>query len=363
MPEIWLNYGATDVVLDIKAENLEEKIDTDGKALTDSEIKSKLEVLYISKPTEFVVLNTSESVRKTLSIILERYDEKSIPKPSILADKEIINSIKNYAPEYDSISEFSNIEDSNSKLVFIGEMEFDGLFGYETIATRLLKKFGDELMLSAYEKRKSDLPSSGQDTESFQIANNFTDKFDILGIEITANSKGMNDLSVGHPSSTSSISKSFGTNATKDVGKHKSMIISTGKESSNNTLSKSLTSLWNCSDAIKNDGLGILVEECKLGVGTDGIQSVIDGRIDLDHLKKPSQYINGMENLLYINEMKKKFQVGLLSILPTHYSKKLNMISFNGIKQVMDYVLKNQGQKQKVEVISDGARTLLRQNT
>ena len=130
MPEIWLNYGSTDVVLDIKAENLEQKIDADGKTLTDSEIKSKLEVLDISKPTEFVVLNTSESVRKTLSIILERYDEKSIPKPSILADKEIITAIKNYVPEHDSISEFSNIEDSNSKLVFIGEMEFDGLFGY-----------------------------------------------------------------------------------------------------------------------------------------------------------------------------------------------------------------------------------------
>ena len=363
MPEIWLNYGSTDVVLDIKAENLEQKIEVDGKTLTDSEIKSKLESLDISKPTEFVVLNTSESVRKTLSIILERYEEKSIPKPSILAAKETMNGIKNYVPEHYSISEFSNIEDSNSKLVFIGEMEFDGLFGYETIATRLLKKFGDELMLSAYEKRKSDLPLPGQDVESFQIANNFTDKFEILGIEITANSKGMHDLSVGHPSSTSSISKSFGTNATKDVGKHKTMIISTGKESSNNTLGKSLTSLWNCSDAIKSDGLGILVAECKFGVGASGIQSVIDGRIDMDHLKKPSQYIDGIENLLYINEMKKKFQVGLLSILPTHYSKKLNMISFNGIKRVMDYILKNQGQNQKVQVISDGARTLLRQNS
>ena len=70
MPEIWLNYGPTDVVLDIKAENLEQKIDTDGETLPDTEIKSKLESLDISKPTEFVVLNTSESVRKTLSIIL-----------------------------------------------------------------------------------------------------------------------------------------------------------------------------------------------------------------------------------------------------------------------------------------------------
>jgi len=31
MPEIWLNYGSTEVALDIKAENLEEKIDVEGK--------------------------------------------------------------------------------------------------------------------------------------------------------------------------------------------------------------------------------------------------------------------------------------------------------------------------------------------
>ena len=363
MPEIWLNYGSTEVALDIKAENLEEKINVEGKTLSDSEIKSKLGSLDISKPTEFVVLNMSESIKKILSTIFEIYEQKSIPKPTILADRKIMNVIKNYLPEHSSISEFSNVENSNSKLVFIGEMEFDGLFGYETISTRLLKKFGTELMLSAYEKRKGDLPSPGQNVESLQTARKFSDKFDILAIEIIANSSGMYDLSVGHPSTTSSISKSFGTYATKDVGKHKTMIVSTGKESSNNTLSKSLSSLWNCSDAIKNDGLAILLAECKLGIGSDGIQSFIDGRMNIDRLKKPSQYIDGMENLLYITEIQKKFQLGLLSILPTHYTKKLNMIPFDGIKQVMDYVLKNQGQNQKVEVISDGARTLLRQNS
>ena len=360
MPEIWLNYGSTDVVLDIKAENLEEKIDAEGKTLSDTEIRAKLESLDISKPTEFVVLNTSESVRKILSILFERYAKKSIPKPLISADRKIMNVVKDYLPEQSSISEFSSVEDSNSKLVFIGEMEFDGLFGYETISTRLLKKFGGELMLSAYEKRKGDLPSPGQDVENFQIARKFSEKFDILTIEIIANSNGISDLSVGHPSSTASISKSFGTNAAKDIGKHKTMIVSTGKESSNNTLGISLSSLWNCSNAIKNDGLAILLAECKLGIGSDGIQSFIDDRMNLDRLRKPSQYIDGMENLLYIAETQKKFQLGLLTVLPTHYTKKLNMKSFDGIKQIMDHVLKNQGQNQKVEIISDGARTLLR---
>ena len=48
MPEIWLNYGKTEVVLDIKAENLEQKIDVEGKTLSDSEIESKLDVLDLS---------------------------------------------------------------------------------------------------------------------------------------------------------------------------------------------------------------------------------------------------------------------------------------------------------------------------
>ena len=252
------------------------------------------------------------------------------------------------------------MDESNSNLVFVAEMEFDGMFGFETISTRLLKKFGPESMLSAYEKRKGDLPSPGQNVESFQIAKKFSQKFEVLAVEIIANSNGICDLSVGHPSSTSSLSKTFSSYAIKDVGKHRTMIISTGKESSNDTLGKTLSSMWNCSESIKNEGFAILVGECRLGIGSDAIQYFIEGRLNIDRLKKPSQYITGMENLLYLTETQKKFQIGLLSILPQFYAKKLNIKPFNGIKQIIDHVLKIQGQKQKVQVVTDGARIILR---
>jgi hypothetical protein len=360
MPEIWLNYGETEVVLDIKAENLEQKLAVEGKTLSDSDIKSKLESLDLSKPTELVILNTSESVKKILSYIFVKCEEKSIPKPSIFADKRIINTIKKYLPEQSSISEFSNMDVSNSNLVFVGEMEFDGMFGFETISTRLLKKFGSEHMLSAYEKRKGNLPSPGQNVESFQIAKKFSQKFEVLAVEIIANSNGICDLSVGHPSSTSSLSRTFSSYAIKDIGKHKTMIISTGKESSNDTLGKTLSSMWNCSESIKNNGFAVLVGECKFGIDLEAIQHFIEGHLSIDSLKKPSHYVNGMENLLYLTEIQKKFQIGLLSTLPQFYTKKLNIKSFNGIKQIIDHVLKIQGQKQKVQVVTDGARIILR---
>ncbi len=360
MPEIWLNYGITEVVLDIKAENLDQKIDSDGKILEDSKINEKINSIDFNKQMELVVLHNSKSVQKIISSLFTICEQKSKPFPKIFAEKKIISFVKAGLPEGSSINEFDNANLSNSNLVFLGEVEFDGLFGYETIATRLIKKFGQDSMLSAYANRKDNLPSPGQPTKSFGEAKKFTDNFEIQGIEIIANSNGIVDFTIGHPSQTAIATKTLESFGIKDVGEHKSMIISTGKDASNDNLGKSLSSLWNCAGAIKKDGLAILVAECKTGLGSDAIQQFIEGRLSIEQLRNPTKYVNGMEDLLFLSEIQKKFQIGLISILPEFYAKKLNIISLPGIKQAMDYILKTQGTKQKIAVVTDGGRLLLR---
>jgi hypothetical protein len=360
MPEIWLNYGITDVVLDIKAENLEQKIDSEGKILDDSEINEKLNTLDLSKPMELVVLHNSKSILKIISSLFTLCEQKSKPFPKILTDKKILNLVKSGLPEGSSINEFDDTGISNSNLVFMGEMEFDGLFGYETISTRLIKKFGQESMLSAYAKRHGNLPAPGQSTEILTEAKKFADNFEIQGMEIIANSDGIIDFSIGHPSETIASTKILESNSIKDVGQHKTMVISTGKDASNDNLGNSFSSLWNCSNAIKKDGLAILVAECKGGLGSDALQQYVEDRLTVEQLRNPSKYINGMENLLFLSEIQKNFQIGLVSILPEFYAKKLNLISMQGIKYSMDYILKTQGPRQKVAIVTDGARLLLR---
>lgn len=360
MPEIWLNYGITDVVLDIKAENLEQKIDSDAKIMEDEAINEKIGSIDLHKPMELVVLHNSRSVQKIISSLFSLCEQKSAPFPKILAEKKIMNLVKSGLPEGSSINEFDNAELSNSNLVFMGEVEFDGLFGYETIATRLIKKFGQGSMLSAYAKRKDNLPTPGQPTDSFQDAKKFADNFEIQGIEIVANSKGIVDFTIGHPSQTASASKTLESFGIKDVEPQKSMIISTGKDASNDNLGKSLSSLWNCSGVIKKDGLAVLIAECKAGLGSDALQHFIEDRLTFEQLRNPTRYISGMEDLLFLSEIQKNFQVALVSILPEFYAKKLNMISLSGIKHAMDYILKTQGARQKVTIVTDGARLLLR---
>ena len=360
MPEIWLNYGITDVVLDIKAENLEQKIDSEGNVLNDSAINERLNTLDLSKPMELVVLHNSKSILKIISSLFTICEQKSKPFPKILTDKKILNLVKSGLPEGSSINEFDDEGIFNSNLVFMGEMEFNGLFGYETISTRLIKKFGQESMLSAYAKRQGNLPAPGQYSESLTEAKKFTDNFEIQGIEIIANSEGIMDFTIGHPSETISSTKILESNSIKDIGQHKTMVISTGKDASNDNLANSFSSLWNCSNAIKKDGLAILIAECKGGLGSDALQQYLEDRLTLEQLRNPSKYISGMENLLFLSEIQKNFQIGLVSILPEFYAKKLNMISMQGIKYSMDYILKTQGVRQKVAVVTDGARLLLR---
>ncbi|HXU96342.1 MAG TPA: transcriptional regulator, partial [Candidatus Nitrosotalea sp.] len=236
-----------------------------------------------------------------------------------------------------------------------------GLFGYDTISTKLLRRFGKDHMLEAYEKREGNLPLPGYELKTMDVAKKFTDGFEISSIEIVANQTGVVDVATGHPSLTSSLSKSLSSIAMHEVEKHKVAIVSTGKEASNETLSRSLCSIWNCSNAIKEEGLVILLAECKNGLGSEAIQQYIEGRMSLDRLKNPSKYVDGMDDLLFLTEMRKKFGIGIVSILPHFFiADKLGMIPFSGAKDAMDYVLKTYGERQKIAIVSDGSHVLLR---
>ncbi len=340
MPEIWLNYGKNEVVLDIMAENLDERIEFEKPVIDDSVINENLEALDLSKPTEIVIQNYSISIQKTIDKIYEKCEIKSFSKPKLLVDKLNLPQVKANNPDTVSINEFEEQELSNSKL----------------------RKFGADKMLEAFSHRSGNLPNPGTDSPSINDAKKFTDGFEVSCIELSANKKGVSGLQVGHPSKTSSISQTLLKSTATFEEKFRTMIISTGRDASNQTLSSSLNSVWNFHTSIKNQGLIILVAECMGGLGSETFQKLIDGRITPEKIKNASKYEDGMENLLYLTEIQKNSQIAITSILPELYIKKLGMIHVDGIKKSMDYILKNQGPRQKVQVIEDGARTLLRKD-
>ena len=66
MTEIWLNYGPTDLVVDISAENLGDHITSRGEAINGSKLAEKLGAIDTSKGTELAVLHDTPAVRETI---------------------------------------------------------------------------------------------------------------------------------------------------------------------------------------------------------------------------------------------------------------------------------------------------------
>ncbi|MDI1495119.1 MAG: hypothetical protein K8823_425 [Cenarchaeum symbiont of Oopsacas minuta] len=360
MTEIWLNYGSIDLVLDVMAENLGEQITSRGTILNDTNLTDKLSTVDMSKGTELAVLYDTPAVRQTISAICLLCEQRSKPIPRILADSKTAMTLKDSLPEGSSVSKMDGISIDAPNLVFISEIDLDGLFGFSTSSVKLLRQFGEESMLSAYTKRSGNVPTPGMPTKCMDVANNFADRFEIQSIEIAANSKGILDVDVGHPSKTSGLTKKFEVASSIEAEETGTLVVSTGKSASNETLSQALNSIWSTYVGVKNGGVAVLLAECARGTGSHALQKFVEGRMNTDRLKSPSKYIQGMEDLLYLGEIKKRIQIGLVSVLPEMYAKKLGIVHLDSAKHALEYLLKTRGQRQKVSVVSDGSRVLLR---
>ena len=363
MTEIWLNYGPTDLVVDVSAENLGEHITSQGETINGSKLAEKLGTIDTSKGTELAVLHDTPAVRETIAAICSTCEQKSKPIPRIIADSKTVASIKDFLPEGSAVSRMDTISIDAANLVFISELDLDGLFGFSTSAVKLLRKFGEEEMLSAYTKRVGNMPVPGQSTKCAEVANSFADKFEIQSVEIVANAQGILDVEIGHPSKTSQMSKKLEPASSIEAQETGALVVSTGKSSSNRTLSQALHSIWSAHTAVKNGGVAVLLAECAEGMGSHALQQFVEGRMNADRLKSPSKYVQGMEDLLYLGEIKKRIQIGLVSVLPEMYTKKLDLVHLDSSKKALEYMLKTRGQRQKITVVSDGSRVLLRQES
>lgn len=360
------------------------------RQLEPSEISDILRDIDVTGPFDLVLLHDSQAVRQVVSSVFMMCEQRAVQFPGILADRDILPAIKPGLPEGSVAAEFpvgaigggrgyargssSSDGDANMggaadydasgrkrSLIFVAEAEFDGLFGYETVSTRLLRRFDSDGMLAAYAKRDGNMPSPGRRTGSFAEAVKFADRFEIGGIDIVASSGGISDIFVGHPSETAAkASASLESGFMLDVEQQRTLIASTGKASSNATLGDALSSVWNCHQAVRDRGLLVLVAECARGLGPAAIRMRVEGRLQPEELSNPSTYVDGMEELLFLHEVQKRCQVALVSVLPEMYTKRLGLVSLGGMQESVVYLKKTQGARQRASVVMDGSRLLLR---
>ncbi len=361
MPEIWLKYGSTEVVLDIKAENLLDYVTEEIEHLSDEQISSKLDAITAKNDTQIIVLDNSQYAAKLASMLVDNLMKKGTSF-SMCVPSDAFNAYRNtYQEKGIRINE---LPDDPSKLssnpVFVSQTSFDPLFGYSGSPTRLLRHFGKEEMFEAYKARNGDVPSPGKADGALSIADKFVERFDGTSIEAIIGTHGFADIVIDKPAKAhqTAIAKleSFGR---VEVDKTKASLISSGNGRS--TLSNALNSLWNCVDAVKEDGSITLLAECSDGFGSTALERLVEGKIEVEDAHNLAEYIDGLENLLYLDGVGEKYELALISTLPDYYAKnRLGFKTFRRIKDALHHVLNVHGQRQKVLVVSDASKVLLK---
>jgi hypothetical protein len=363
MPELWLKYGQTSVVVDIRFENLLAHIyptSTTGY-LTEQQIEDELSNMDIADNTIVVVLSVSEAVLHLVDKISQRAVLNNYNCVAFASGTNLVKPLKNSLrkqpfPVYEVVhASLFPLLDKYKNVLCISQARFDPLFGYGGTPTLFLRQFFPPEMSEAFYSRSNDLPNPRKKLLPLEIAlRTVENNLNAMSIEVVGSSK-IHSLHHG------AISQSF-ENATRslDLGekigteKCRSALISPSDDLEPHlTLCSSLNSLWNAMQLVKEGGEATLLSENSMGLGCEALEMYVQERLNIqNHLGEKLQYLEGLEHILFLNELTKNFNLGIISTLPEYYLLKLGLVPFKSTKECYFRALSKFGKTQKILVIS-----------
>lgn len=372
MPEIWLRYGTTDVVLDIRFENLASQVSSNFPLMPEEQAKAAYEAVPVTDSMLVLALSPSKAAARAVHAIFESARAKGF-NTTVDVPARFAGSLRSgmAAPDPQAAAvpinriDYQSLEERMKKFqstVIVSQAALDPLFGFSGAPTTLVRTFFAEKMAEAFSARRDNIPAPGEQGAPLKVATAATEGMQATSVELVASSAGAAGIHTGtiNEAFSKAISQ-LGSMPPAMAEPARSAIISArGDSGFHSTLSGSLNSLWNSVHAVKEGGTAVLLAENRDGVGGGALQSFVEGRLKPEQIAM-SPYIDGLEHLLYLQEMRQKRELGLVSSLPQYYAaSKLGFTTYAGVKDALEKLLAKHGRGHKALVISDADITLLR---
>jgi hypothetical protein len=80
---------------------------------------------------------------------------------------------------------------------------------------------------------------------------------------------------------------------------------------------------------------------------------LVEDRLDVQkHLEERLPYLEGLEHIVYLKELTKDYELGIISTLPEYYLRRLGLVPFKGTKDYYQQALSRFGRSQKILIVS-----------
>jgi len=354
MPELWIPYGNVETLVTLQAENLGVVAGAPPDAgSVESERMSEL----TKGASQIFVCDTAPATLEFLRVLVPALGEAQGVRISSPAPKRIESGVPDLkarvatlpppvAPEEGGGPVLSpQVMERGTKL-FVGTARPDPLFGIVDARAEACLNWVARSRAMAAGARKGMEPQPFQKTEAFdaleRIAADIPEsKF------LTLVPRSGKLWTVMEDAPFDAIRNSF---PKVQMPQSKGLVLGAGGRGYDDTFSSALRGVWSAIDGVRRTGSILLMAECSDGLGSTALEMLVTGRMAEGERK--TKYVEGLEEVFYLNKLKDEYDVLLLSGLPETYARsKLGLTTAKGTAEAVGRVLNKVGRSGKLNVV------------
>jgi hypothetical protein len=129
------------------------------------------------------------------------------------------------------------------------------------------------------------------------------------------------------------------------------LIVGAGGRGYDDTFSAALRGIWSAIDGVRRTGSVLLMAECSEGMGSTALEMLVTGQMTGSERRR-ERYVDGLEEVFYLNKLKQEYDLLLLSGLPETYARsKLGLTTAKGSAEAVGRMLNKVGRTGKVNVV------------
>lgn len=347
MPEIWVPYGETETLVTVQAENLQDVFDSSAEGslgeVPELQHRATIYVLDRCSPTIEFLNKVAEKILKAEGSV--KTQDPEILQKKVPSLKERISRMEPLAKvnEDGSVSFVREKEDS---ALLISTVLPDSVFGIlepRVNASLELVDGGPAFVL----KECSELPQTPLHVnENYRRAVDLWSKigFGVVGLIPSSGhaSKMLDEREIENVESY--IKPTLASQV-------RAMIISIGGSGYDDDLTRACRHVWNAVACTKEGGSIVIISECSNGLGSKAMEMYVTGRIRKEQIQR-MKYIDGIESVYLLNELKEKYDVFLLSGLPDVYvRKRLGINSVVSSKEAVNRLIGKMQRSGKLSIV------------